>query len=236
MTPYYDADGITIYHGDARELAPMIHADRLITDPVWPNADPRLAGADDPFALLCDTLAPLMPAPGLLTIVLHLGQVSDPRILQAVPPAWPFLCVRWLRYLCPGYRGRVLIEADVAYTFGAPPTSVAGRRVLPAMVASGRGEMIRGHGRNRSSATFQASQDRLPHPATRHRRHVEWLVQWSSDPGDLVLDPFMGSGTTLLACRQLGRRAVGIEIEERYCDLAIQRLNALPLPLALGGA
>lgn len=55
---------------------------------------------------------------------------------------------------------------------------------------------------------------------------MEWAVNRASLPGHLVVDPFMGSGTTGVACAQLGRRFIGIEIEPRYFDIACERIDA----------
>jgi len=62
------------------------------------------------------------------------------------------------------------------------------------------------------------------HPSQKPLQVISRLITAFTDEGDLVLDPFMGSGTTLVAARNLGRRAIGIEIEERYCEIAVQRL------------
>jgi site-specific DNA-methyltransferase (adenine-specific) len=55
------------------------------------------------------------------------------------------------------------------------------------------------------------------------------LLRGSVSPDDIILDPFMGSGTTLVAAKQLGRKAVGIEQSRTYCDIAIQRLAQMEL-------
>jgi len=63
------------------------------------------------------------------------------------------------------------------------------------------------------------------HPTQKPVALMLLAIQKSTDPGDLVLDPYMGSGTTLLAAKQAGRRAIGIEIEEKFCELAVRRLK-----------
>ena len=54
-----------------------------------------------------------------------------------------------------------------------------------------------------------------------------WFIKLLTRPGDIVLDPFMGSGTTAVAAKQLGRRCIGIEIDPTYVQIAEDRLNAV---------
>jgi DNA modification methylase len=61
------------------------------------------------------------------------------------------------------------------------------------------------------------------HPCPKPLQWMVWLVNRCSFDGETVLDPFMGSGTTLVAAKQLQRHAIGIEIEERYCEIAARR-------------
>ena len=61
------------------------------------------------------------------------------------------------------------------------------------------------------------------HPTQKPIALIRWCLAFFPD-AQTILDPFMGSGTTLRAAKDLGRRAIGIEIEERYCEIAVKRL------------
>lgn len=66
---------------------------------------------------------------------------------------------------------------------------------------------------------------RVDHVSARNQTHADWLVHWWTDSRDSVLDPFMGSGTTGVACANLGRKFIGIEIEPQYFDIACERIR-----------
>lgn len=159
-------------------------------------------------------------------VVIQLGCNSDPRFLAPMDAGMPFLRVCWLEYLTPSYSGRVLYSGDVAYVFGEPPAPSPGRMLIPGrFVATQEKFARRGTGRNKDKIKdaekrqVRDASDRIPHPAPRKLQHLKWLVKWFA--GASVIDPFAGSGTTLVAAKSMGAPAIGIEIEERYCDLAV---------------
>lgn len=197
----------------------------VICDPVWPNCEHIFPGIDA-FVVLRDGLA----AARVGRIVVQLGCNSDPRFLQAVPQAYKFRRVCYLEFAAVSYLGRILHDADVAYVFGDLPQSKPGQRVMPGRVIATRDNTRAPKGWVQHRTVDVAETIELhPHPTPRHYQHVRWLCKWFG--GASVLDPFAGSGTTLLACKALGIRAVGVELEEKYCEAAANRLGQEVLQL-----
>lgn len=206
MKPYYEQDGITIYHGDCREVLPGLNVTAMVLDPVWPNATATIQGIERPYELfreICESLPT-----SVQRAAVQLGCDSDPMLLAPLGLLLPFFRTCWLEYVRPHYKGRLLYTSDVAYLFGEPPASRPGAHVVP--------------GRFLDTA---ASGKEADHPCPRRLAHVAWLVKWWTEPDDVLVDPVMGSGTTLRAAKDQGRRAIGIEIEERYCEIAARRLS-----------
>jgi len=233
MKPYYKEGGITIYHGDCREILPQLDVprDTLYTDPVWPDTKARLlqsGTAWEMFADFCERIPVLIQR-----LVIQLGCDSDVRFLATIPKRYAFLRVCWLDYARPSYKGRLLFTGDVAYVFGTPPEPRNGRFLMPGMCRSSRSDkMFLRHSSDHRRRNFkpiknkyyaESPEDMLPHPAARRLEHVIWLVNNFSD--EAVVDPFLGSGTTAVACKYLNRECIGIEIEERYCEIAAKRCS-----------
>ena len=69
------------------------------------------------------------------------------------------------------------------------------------------------------------------HPTEKPEGMVRQFVEWFTDPGDVVVDPFAGSGTTLVAARDMGRRAIGCEVDLKYCQMIVDRLSQQVIPI-----
>ena len=76
-----------------------------------------------------------------------------------------------------------------------------------------------------------ATAEKNGHPTVKPLPWISWAVGLGSRATDTILDPFMGSGTTLRAAKDLGRKAIGVELEEKYCEIAARRLSQEVLPL-----
>lgn len=196
-----------LYLGDCLEIMrtmPDKSVDAVITDPVWPNVPAGMFDSvKDPYALLRDCLS----VANAKRVVIIMRLDSDPRFLTAVPEKWKFFRVQQLPYRIPGYLGRKLGGEEFAYCFGDPVAYLPGRHVIP--------------GRGPASGVTPV----LGHPCPRSIDHMRWIVNWWSDAGETVLDPFMGSGTTGVACAQTGRNFIGIEIDPGYFAIAEKRIH-----------
>lgn len=207
MMPYFEAEGITLYHTDCRHVLSDLAADTVITDPVWPDADVPLEGRGAEDTLLREALE---LCEGAARVAVQVGCDTDPRFQGAVPSCWECFRTAWLELSRKGYRGRLLYTGDVAYLYGAPPPSRDGHHVIP-----GRYIDADPNGQQRD------------HPTPRKLGHVEWLVKWWSAPGDVILDPFAGSGTTGPASLRWDRDCILIESEEQHCETIANEMRSL---------
>lgn len=199
----------TLYLGDCREVLSLLgRADVVVTDPVWPNVPVGLLnGSERPFELFAEFCAALPNSVRRLAV--ELRNDSDPRFLAPVPSRLRFIQVMWCQYVMPGYLGRVLGGNETVYVYGEPVRVQEGRRVIPSISPKAQPNDRPSNG----------------HPCSRALVHQEFVVNWCSDSDEIVLDPFMGSGTTGVACVKLGRKFIGVEIEERYFTIACRRIE-----------
>ena len=247
--PYYQADGITLYRGDCRAILPRLDlavTDVVITDP--PYGETTLAW-DLPVDGWLPLLAPVTSlwCFGSLRFFLdHAAAFQAAGWKHAQELIWEkhngsnFHADRFRRVhelVVHFYQGRW------SQIFKAPVTTpdarrrVVRRKARPphhtgAIDAHTYTSLDGGPRLQRSVLRVRSCHGAAVHPTQKPLGIVTPLVAYSCPPGGLVLDPFAGSGTTLLAARLLGCRAVGIELEARYCELAARRLAQGVLDLA----
>lgn len=214
MEPYYSENGIEIYHGDCREVLPSLPAvDLVLTDPPYRVAAKGCGLAGD-RKYLQDITAESLDAG------------FDVHLLRAFPNWFCFCGKQQLFDFHPLTEGKnwMLI------TWNKPnPTPLTNNNYLPdaeyIFHVWEKGRLFGEYHDKSRSIEWPVEQNGFEHPTVKPLSVVEKRVRLGSEQGDLILDPFMGSGTTLLAARRLGRRAIGVEVEERWCDLAVRRLR-----------
>ncbi len=218
MTPYYDDGQIQIYHGDCREVLPALGpVDLVLTDPPYgvKKRQRTYANANGPTALWDDSFS-----------MEWAGLVSDKTDALAVMPGIANLlhCTKEVGPL--SYRWTLAVHISNGMTRGP----IGYGNWIPCLVYTRDGVRLYQQ-KNDIGRVSIAGKDRPDHPSPKPIAAMEWLL--SRLPGELVLDPFMGSGTTLLAAKEAGRKAIGIEINKAYIDIAIKRLQQAVLPLEI---
>jgi DNA modification methylase len=199
---YYECDGITIYHGDCREVLPYLpKVDFIYADPPY-----GVGKADWDGAYLTGWELEAL-AKSERGMVVNCGTKALPIIIPALGEHFKDLFYAWNKN-------------------GMTRTPIGFMNVIMAVVA-GKVEM----GQNFCQFVIR-DLTRKNHPSPKPIEYMECIVQRFSKPQQTILDPFMGSGTTLVAAKQLHRKAIGIEIEKRYCDIAIKRLSQGVLDLS----
>lgn len=214
IEPYYQDDAVTIYHGDCADVLGSLAApDLVLTDPPYGVAErtdrrakgrtnaalsndfPPVHGDDQPF-----DPAPLLVYPKV--VLFGANHYADKLPASATWLVWDKLDGLVTDKRLVGFDD----NADVELAW----TNVGG----PARLVS-----------HRWKGMIKASEqtDSRVHPTQKPVALMSQIVAWLTKPGELVLDPYMGGGSTLRAAKNLGRRAVGIEIEERYCEVAAKR-------------
>jgi len=207
MKPYYQDKWVTIYHGDCREVLPQldVKVDLVLTDPPY-NSGLKYSGTQndnrpDYWEWLQDRLNPCRQ---MATSVLVKHTSRKIRDFQAI---WDSQIIVWVKPFSSGfpYNGLLLHWEPIHLIQG---------KAIHAMkdyIVASSGNCNKEY----SSGHIAQYPEILGLP----------LIVAFTEPGQSVLDPFLGSGTTCYCAKKLNRYSIGIEIEERYCEIAARRCS-----------
>lgn len=214
IKPYYEENGITIYHGDCREILPHLqNVDLVLTDP------PYGLGENNKRAISRGNIA--RPT-DYGDFNWDNAPASKERLDMAILKSKKSILWGGNYFEVPPSKGWLVwdkqngasdfADCELAWTNLDQAVRIF-RFLWNGMLRAGE----------------QRGVPRV-HPTQKPTELMRWCLNFAPD-AEIILDPFMGSGTTLRAAKDLGRKAIGIEIEEKYCEIAVKRLAQEVLPL-----
>lgn len=208
MKPYYQDDYVTLFHGDCLEVTEWVNADVLVTDPPYGmsyvshaskyNGPSEKIAADDTTQIRDDAIA--LWEPEKAAIVFGTWRVPKPNNVKQL--------VIWDKGDSPGM-------GDLSIPFGPSHEDIY---ILGKTGFTGKRQssVIR-------VPTLSAADSRRPdHPTPKPIGLMEKLIEKTVG---VIADPFAGSGATLIAARNLSRKVIGVELEEKYCEMIAGRLS-----------
>lgn len=224
MKPYYEDGNCVIYHGDCREILPTLEkVDLLLTDPPYGmnwNTDSRRfsrpwgrsrRGKGNNHNKVIGDGKPFEPSEFYPFATKHLFWGSN-HFANKLPTGTTLV---WIKRH-PELFGSFLSDAEIGWLSTGYGVYVHYKQFPPPLRAMELGG--------------DAANPFTSHPTQKPISLMVWCLGLVPD-AQTILDPFMGSGTTLVAAKQLGRKAIGIELEEKYCAIAAHRLCQEYLPL-----
>lgn len=211
--PYYEDDHVRLFHGDCREITEWLAADVLVTDPPYGMAYTGFGGRSgeprrsrEPHEIVGDT---------------------DTRLRDDALRLWgerPAIIFGTWRVNRPTSTRQLVVWDKSANGPGMGALDLPWGPSHEEIYVIGRGFVGKRAGSVYRQRPFTSSDGIRPeHPTPKPTALMEQLV--GHCPAGVVTDPFAGSGSTLIAARNIGRRSIGVEIEERYCEVIARRLD-----------
>ena len=235
MKPYYEDKGISIFQGDCREILSSIKFDLMVTDPPYGVTQQSWDTKESVIDVI--GMAPLA--------VFTTGERLLADLIQRYPDRFRHIWVwdrvnRQTDFLNASRRPLRVHELIAVFSvdsqYGFNPVKRAGhtvsrrKRSHDASGSYGEFKKQKDYGETKtelhptSIISFPANKTNSQvHPTEKPVSLYRYLLE--SYTSEMVVDPYMGSGTTLVAAKELGRKVVGIEIEEKYCEIAARRLS-----------
>jgi DNA modification methylase len=217
VEPFYDRDGITIYNADCRKLLPWLEIDRVVTDPPYGISFAGKRQGTDPVN---ET-----PYDQYLDSVENFAKIVVPVIALSCQIA------KTVATFCPvRHIGMMPVPSDAGgiWQENGKGLSPFGFTSLHAVLYYGEDPKRQGRVGGSWPTGFRHDGKATvckQHPCSKPVEWMRWLINRLSNEGDVIADPFMGAGTTLLAAKLEGRKAIGIEISKPYCKAAVDRLK-----------
>lgn len=213
MKPYFQDDAVTIYHGDCREVLPQLpKVDLVLTDPPYgiDYQSARRIGWQRKAKIQGDDEFPLW-----------MFEELKPRKAMFVWCRWDILPILPLPKSFIVWDKGNHSMGNLEHEYGRQWEAIA-------FYPSSEHKFI--YRPTDIISVMRVPPDKLVHPNEKPVEVASKLL--SANEGNLILDPFMGSGTTLRAAKNLGRKAIGIEIEEKYCEIAAKRMAQTVMDLS----
>ena len=212
-TPYFQTDDVTLYCGDCLEILPTLgKVDAVVTDPPYGINFPYLSYSDTRENLV-GLIANIVPA--CISAASRVIVLCGPTQIGLYPqPDWVG-CVTWNTTGSFGKYGYNQWTPVVCYG-----KDVRGFGSVNGVLKSDTAKISGGGG-----VGFMRGEHEKKHTCPKPITVMQPVVQRYTEPTALVVDPFMGSGTTGVACVKTGRKFIGIELDPAYCEIAKQRIE-----------